>query len=45
MGNKFNKDKCGSDLRQAVTRINIHRQKKLTGIAKTKDDICKHLSA
>ena len=42
---KFNKDKCGSCLRQAVGRMNIHRQKKLNKIAKSKDDICKHLSS
>lgn len=42
---KFNKDKCGSLLRQAVGRMNIHRQKKLNKIAKSKDDICKHLSS
>jgi len=40
---KFNKEKCGSNLRQAVGRMNIHRQKKLNKIAKSKDDICKHL--
>lgn len=42
---KFNKNKCGSNLRQAVGRMNIHRQKKLNKIAKSKDDICKHLSS
>lgn len=46
MGNKqFNKDKCGSQLRQAVTRMGIHRQKKLNAIAKLKDEICTHLNA
>jgi len=45
MGNKFDKTKCASYLRQAQARINIHRSKKLTGIAKKKDDICKHLEA
>ena len=30
-------------LRQAISRINIHRGKKLNAIAKKKDDICKHL--
>jgi hypothetical protein len=30
-------------LRQSIQRINIHRGKKLNGIAKKKDDICKHL--
>ncbi len=25
--------------------MNIHRSKKLTGIAKKKDDICKHLES
>jgi hypothetical protein len=32
-------------LRQAISRINIHRSKKLNAIAKKKDDICKHLEA
>jgi len=32
-------------LRQSVSRINIHRGKKLNGIAKKKDDICKHLES
>jgi hypothetical protein len=32
-------------LRQAISRINIHRGKKLTSIAKKKDDICKHLES
>lgn len=32
-------------LRQAISRINIHRSKKLNGIAKKKDDIAKHLEA
>jgi len=45
MGNKFSKDKCAASLRQAVTRMNIHRQKKLNQIAKKKDDICNHLTA
>ena len=45
MGNKFNKDKCGSMLRQATTRMNIHRQKKVNNIAKLKDEICKHLNS
>ena len=40
---KFNKEKCGSQLRQAILRMNIHRQKKMGKIAKSKDDICKHL--
>jgi len=40
MGNSFNKNKCGANLRQAITRINIHRQKKLNVIAKSKDKIC-----
>ena len=30
-------------MRQAQARLNIYRGKKLTRIAKTKDDICKHL--
>lgn len=46
MGNtQFKKDKCGANLRQAITRMNIHRQKKLNKIAKQKDDICNHLNA
>ena len=45
MGNKFDKAKCGSMLRQSQARLNIHRSKKLQGIAKKKDDICKHLEA
>lgn len=32
-------------LRQAISRIGIHRSKKLNAIAKKKDDICKHLEA
>lgn len=32
-------------LRQSQARMNIHRSKKLTGIAKKKDDICKHLES
>ena len=35
----------GAMLRQSQSRINIHRSKKLTAIAKKKDDICKHLEA
>ena len=35
MGNgQFKKEKCGANLRQAITRMNIHRQKKLNKIAK-----------
>jgi hypothetical protein len=34
-----------SFLRQAISRINIHRGKKLNSIAKKKDDIAKHLEA
>lgn len=46
MGNaQFNKDKCAGGLRQAITRMNIHRQKKLNQIAKRKDDICNHLNS
>jgi hypothetical protein len=46
MGNtSFNKDKCASALRQAVGRINIHRQKKLNHVAKLKDDISKHINS
>jgi hypothetical protein len=43
MGQKFDKVKCGAYLRQAQARLNIYRGKKLARIAKTKDDICKHL--
>lgn len=32
-------------LRQSISRINIHRSKKLNAIAKKKDDICKHLES
>ncbi len=32
-------------MRQAISRINIHRGKKLNAIAKKKDDICKHLES
>jgi hypothetical protein len=32
-------------LRQSISRINIHRSKKLNQIAKKKDDIAKHLEA
>jgi len=35
----------GAYLRQSQARMNIHRSKKLTGIAKKKDDICKHLES
>jgi len=45
MGNKFDRVKCAAMLRQSQARLNIHRSKKLTGIAKKKDDICKHLEA
>ena len=45
MGASFNKAKCGAMLRQSQARLNIHRSKKLTGIAKKKDDICKHLES
>ena len=34
-----------SMLRQAISRINIQRGKKLNAIAKKKDDICKHLES
>lgn len=44
-GSSFNKDKCKSNLTQAILRMNIHRQKKLNKIAQTKDDICKHLKS
>lgn len=45
MGNKFDKNKMASLLRQSQSRINIHRSKKLSGIAKKKDDICRHLES
>jgi hypothetical protein len=45
MGNSFNKTKTAAYLRSAQARMNIHRSKKLARIAKTKDDICKHLVA
>lgn len=32
-------------LRQSISRLSIHRSKKLNGIAKKKDDICKHLES
>jgi len=32
-------------LRQSISRINIHRGKKLNLIAKKKDEICKHLES
>jgi vacuolar protein sorting-associated protein IST1 len=37
--------KCTSYLRQSMSRISIHRSKKLGSIAKKKDDIAKHLEA
>jgi hypothetical protein len=43
MGQKFDKVKMGSYLRQAQARMNIYRGKRLMKIAKTKDDICRHL--
>ena len=48
MGNgqaKFKKSTMASLLRQAGSRINIHRQKKVNNINKLKDDICKHIEA
>lgn len=45
MGQKFSKVEMGSLLRQAQARLNILRGKKLAKIAKTKDDICKHLES
>ena len=32
-------------LRQSISRINIHKAKRANGIAKKKDDICKHLES
>ena len=43
MGQKFDKMKTASYLRQAQSRLNIYRSKKLGKIAKTKDDIAIHL--
>ena len=43
MGAKFDKPACASYLRQAQSRISIHRSKRLGKIAKTKDDIALHL--
>ena len=40
-----NVDYRSSLLRQSISRINIHRSKKLNAIAKKKDDIAKHLEA
>ena len=45
MGNSFNKAKVAAYLRSAQARMNIHRSKKLSRIAKMKDDIIKHLTA
>ncbi|CDW76781.1 UNKNOWN [Stylonychia lemnae] len=48
MGNelgRLDKVKTSSMLRQSISRINIHRGKRLNGIAKKKDDICKHLES
>lgn len=42
---KIDKNKTSSLLRQSISRINIHRSKKLNAIAKKKDDICKHLES
>lgn len=39
-GPKFDANKTGAELNKAMIRMNIHRQKKLNGIAKTKDTIC-----
>jgi hypothetical protein len=43
MGAKFDKMACASYLRQAQSRLNIHRSKRLSKIAKMKDDIAIHL--
>lgn len=43
MGAKFDKMACASYLRQAQSRLNIHRSKRLGKIAKMKDDIAIHL--
>jgi hypothetical protein len=43
--NKILKFYSSSYLRQSISRINIHRGKKLNSIAKKKDDIAKHLEA
>ena len=44
-GAKFTKDKCGAMLRQAITRMNIHRQKKVHSVANLKEKICNELKA
>ena len=44
-GAKFKGDKCGAELNKAMIRMNIHRQKKLNSVAKTKDVICGHLNS
>ena len=46
MGNKvFSKEKCEGYLSGAIVRLNVHRSKKLTSIAKIKDTVCGHLYA
>ena len=44
MGAKFSQQKCNSIIAGAIIRLNIHRQKKMTEIAKHKDVICNHLN-
>ena len=39
----MNKDVLKQQCGQAMTRMNIHRSKKLNKIAKDKDEVCKHL--
>jgi hypothetical protein len=48
MGNesaKMDRPKMSSQLRMAVSRINIHRSKQLNKVAKKKQDIAKYLEA
>lgn len=44
MGQKFSKDKCKEIIGGGTIRLNLHRQKKMTAIAKHKDTICSHLN-
>ena len=44
MGQKFSKDKCKGIIGGGIIRLNLHRQKKMAGIAKHKDVICGHLN-
>jgi len=44
-GPKFEKVKCESLVRQAMSRINIHRSKRMNSKANVQADILKHLKA